>query len=87
MIAPVWGYQWGVTDKPVKRRYPPARPLRDTTIRSLKPREKACKVSDFEGLFIAAKPQGRFVRQPPKPPHVPTAVWINPAKNTAEIQT
>jgi putative transposase len=24
----------------------------------------------------------RFVRQPPKPPQVPTAVWINPPKNT-----
>lgn len=28
----------------------------------------------------------RFVRQPPKPPQVPTAVWINPPKNTEEIQ-
>jgi hypothetical protein len=24
----------------------------------------------------------RFVRKPPKPPHIPTAVWINPTKQT-----
>ena len=24
----------------------------------------------------------RFVRKPPKPPHIPTAVWINPPKQT-----
>jgi len=28
----------------------------------------------------------RFVRQPPKPPQVPTAVWINPPKNTEVSQ-
>ena len=28
----------------------------------------------------------RFVRKPPKPPHIPTAVWINPPKKTEENQ-
>jgi putative transposase len=28
----------------------------------------------------------RFVRQHPKPPKIPTAVWINPPKNSEEIQ-
>ena len=28
----------------------------------------------------------RFVRQPPKPPQVPTAVWINPPKKTEPAQ-
>ena len=31
-------------------------------------------------------PPERFVRQPPKPPLVPTAVRINPPKNTQVIQ-
>jgi hypothetical protein len=25
----------------------------------------------------------RFVRKPPKPPHIPAAVWITPPKQTA----
>ena len=33
-------------------------PLSDVKIRSLKPREKAYKVSDFEGLFVLVKPNG-----------------------------
>jgi hypothetical protein len=33
-------------------------PLSDTTIRNLKPREKAYKVADFEGLFLLVKPTG-----------------------------
>jgi integrase len=33
-------------------------PLSDATIRNLKPREKAYKVSDFEGLFLLVKPSG-----------------------------
>jgi hypothetical protein len=28
----------------------------------------------------------RFVRKPPKPPKIPTAVWINPPKQTEETQ-
>lgn len=28
----------------------------------------------------------RFVRKPPKPPHIPTAVWINPPKQPEENQ-
>jgi putative transposase len=28
----------------------------------------------------------RFVRQPPKPPQVPTAVWVNPPKNPEASQ-
>ena len=28
----------------------------------------------------------RFVRQRPKPPQIPTAVWINPPKNTEPAQ-
>jgi len=28
----------------------------------------------------------RFVRKPPKPPKIPTAVWINPTKQTEETQ-
>ena len=31
---------------------PPAMPLSDVKIRNLKPRDKAYKVSDFEGLFV-----------------------------------
>lgn len=33
-------------------------PLTDATIRSLKPRDKPYKVSDFEGLFLLVKPTG-----------------------------
>ncbi len=33
-------------------------PLSDATIRSLKPREKPYKVSDFDGLFVLVKPTG-----------------------------
>jgi hypothetical protein len=33
-------------------------PLSDVTIRNLKPRDKAYKVSDFDGLFITVKPTG-----------------------------
>jgi hypothetical protein len=28
----------------------------------------------------------RFVHKPPKPPKIPTAVWINPPKQTEETQ-
>ncbi|MFT5616209.1 MAG: putative transposase, partial [Granulosicoccus sp.] len=28
----------------------------------------------------------RFVRRHPRPPKVPTAVWINPPKNTEKAQ-
>jgi hypothetical protein len=30
---------------------------------------------------ILSTPEG-FVRKPPKPPHIPTAVWIKPPKQT-----
>ena len=33
-------------------------PLSDTSIRSLKPREKPYKVSDFEGLYLTVAPSG-----------------------------
>ena len=33
-------------------------PLSDIQVRNLKPREKAYKVSDFEGLFVLVKPSG-----------------------------
>jgi hypothetical protein len=33
-------------------------PLSDATIRTLKPRDKAHKVSDFEVLFLTIKPTG-----------------------------
>lgn len=33
-------------------------PLSDTAVRSLKPREKPYKVSDFDGLFVLVKPNG-----------------------------
>ena len=33
-------------------------PLSDIQVRNLKPREKAYKVSDFEGLFVLVKPNG-----------------------------
>lgn len=33
-------------------------PLSDATIRSVKPREKSYKVSDFDGLFVLVKPTG-----------------------------
>jgi hypothetical protein len=34
---------------------PPAMPLSDIQVRNLKPRDKAYKVSDFEGLFVLVK--------------------------------
>lgn len=33
-------------------------PLSDIKIRSLKPREKQYKASDFEGLYVLVKPTG-----------------------------
>lgn len=37
---------------------PPAMPLTDIQVRNLKPRDKAYKVSDFEGLFVLVKVNG-----------------------------
>ena len=33
-------------------------PLSDTTIRTLKPRDKSYKVADFDGLLLHVKPTG-----------------------------
>ena len=39
-------------------------------------------------LYMAEppRPAERFVRQHPKPPQIPTAVWINPPKKTEQPQ-
>ena len=44
----------------------------------------AARQATLDAAFLST-PE-RFVRQPPKPPKVPTAVWINPPKNTKAIQ-
>ena len=44
----------------------------------------AARKATLDAAFLST-PE-RFVRQPPKPPQVPTAVWINPPKNTAASQ-
>jgi hypothetical protein len=44
----------------------------------------AARQSALDAAFLRS-PE-RFVRQHPKPPQIPTAVWINPPKNTQEIQ-
>jgi len=36
-------------------------------------------------IAFPSKPE-RFVRKRPKPPQIPTAVWINPPKQTAPAQ-
>ncbi|MFT5651759.1 MAG: putative transposase, partial [Yoonia sp.] len=38
----------------------------------------------LDAAFLAT-PE-RFVHKPPKPPQIPTAVWINPPKPTEETQ-
>ena len=43
----------------------------------------ACQTA-LDAAFLST-PE-RFVRQPPKPPQIPTAVWINPPKTTQPIQ-
>ncbi len=44
----------------------------------------AVRQATLEAAFIST-PE-RFVRKPPKPPQIPTAVWINPPKATEENQ-
>ena len=44
----------------------------------------AARQATLDAAFLG-KPE-RFVRQPPKPPRIPTAVWINPPKKTEVIQ-
>lgn len=56
-IPPSLGVLLGVSGKPLKGDTP-SMPLSDATIRTLKPRDKAYKVSDFEGLFLTVKPTG-----------------------------
>ncbi len=45
----------------------------------------AARQATVHAAFLSA-PE-RFVRQTPKPPKIPTAVWINPPKNTETMQT
>jgi hypothetical protein len=40
----------------------------------------AARQETLDTAFIST-PE-RFVRKPPRPPHIPTAVWINPPKQT-----
>lgn len=56
--TPDFGGVSGGIGKTSKKAIPPAMPLGDATIRSLKPREKSYKVSDFDGLFVLVKPTG-----------------------------
>ena len=44
----------------------------------------AARQTTLDAAFLST-PE-RFVRQPPKPPQVPTAVWINPPNNKEIIQ-
>ena len=44
----------------------------------------AVRQTALDAAFLAT-PE-RFVRQRPKPPQIPTAVWINPPKNTQPAQ-
>jgi putative transposase len=44
----------------------------------------AARQATLDAAFLST-PE-RFVRQPPKPPQVPTAVWINPPKQTESNQ-
>ncbi len=44
----------------------------------------AARLATLNAAFLSA-PE-RFVRQPPKPPKLPTAVWINPPKNPEVTQ-
>jgi transposase InsO family protein len=44
----------------------------------------AARQETLDAAFIST-PE-RFVRKPPKPPQIPTAVWINPPKPTEENQ-
>ena len=41
---------------------------------------QAARQTAFDAAFLSASE--RFVRQRPKPPQIPTAVWINPPKKT-----
>ena len=52
-----WGCLWGYRENGQKV-IPPAMPLSDIQVRNLKPRDKAYKVSDFEGLFVLVKANG-----------------------------
>jgi hypothetical protein len=44
----------------------------------------AARQATLDAAFIST-PE-RFVRNPPKPPQISTAVWINPPKTTEENQ-
>ena len=51
------GYHWGYWGN-LQKGDTPAMPLSDAAIRSLKPKEKSFKISDFEGLFLTVKSTG-----------------------------
>lgn len=44
----------------------------------------AARQATLDGAFLATPK--RFVRKPPQPPQIPTAVWINPPKPTEQNQ-
>ena len=44
----------------------------------------AARQTALDAAFLST-PE-RFVRKPPKPPQIPTAVWINPPKQTEPAQ-
>lgn len=52
-MYPQWRYFLGVS-----RSTPRTIPLIDTRIRNAKPQRKACKLSDFDGLFLLINPSG-----------------------------
>ena len=56
-IPQVWGYFLGVSLKHGFR-IPPTMPLTDLKIKNLKPKDKAYKVADFDGLFVQVTAQG-----------------------------
>ncbi|MGY6547386.1 MAG: Arm DNA-binding domain-containing protein [Roseinatronobacter sp.] len=55
-MPPVWGHLRGFASDAEKRC--PQMPLTDTQIRSLKPKDKPYKVSDFQGLYVTVAPSG-----------------------------
>lgn len=58
LTYPHVGGRFGGVERTGRVAIPPEMPLSDVQIRNLRPREKAYKVADFDGLYVLVMPTG-----------------------------
>ena len=58
LTYPRVGGRFGGVERAGRMAIPPEMPLSDVQIRNLRPREKAYKVADYDGLFVLVTPTG-----------------------------